>query len=409
MKTHLWSLALGILISFYTPASFAIRVHFFDIDGTLVHDSGVDSNGKLPAWWTYWVLKRMSHVNNGFHVDQYERLLEEGELPDEILVNRSEIDNILRHKLATREERAGDTSKTKLMKDPIQELNQKASPYNGLRPQYIYPGYYRIVPEISYRYHEDWGAERNFLLLSYKSANARMLDSPRKYEWRGPAFPLFVQALSKQGANERVSILTDRRHSDSNLLEWLGAMYKDGYVPNPTAQGKQGEVFKPRLISTTNAGARNFGSIFDFDQRKANAIAEKVAQIDRSPAPREQVLSADRNEALSGVLRPAHEVIVYENRPNYVAPLLNTMKKLAAQYPNVKLYLFHAGSPQQVLGANYNQHEDSAKWSRWLVFTPSGKGWRQPTDAELLTLEPKGHCSSYLGLEAITGNNGVGR
>ena len=388
MKT---ALLLGLL----SPKDgYAARIHFFDIDGTLVHDSGINSKGQLPGWWSYWVLVRMNHLNNAWPMDQFKRLEEQGALPPFFLVTRHELDELLLSHLGTREERPGNTAPMKLFSDPADEVSKNKvlrRDRTFKRMSHIYPGFYYISPSQTFRFHQDLDDSENSLLTSYLAAIERVRNKPKKYEWKGIAFPHFKRALAKSKSGEKVFLLTDRNPSKKSVQKWIKKMGKDGHISSSAEA--------PKLISTTSIDGRNFGSIQSFSSRKALALAEKVAELSRSPMTPHKTLSPDYNEALIGLKRDLHEVIFYENNPDYIRAAILEMKKLAVKFPNVKLVLFHAGKEDHVAHSEFNQGPTSDSLNRWLIFSSQGKGWRRPFPKELEKLEGKKSgkaCDSYL-------------
>jgi len=76
-----------------------------------------------------------------------------------------------------------------------------------------------------------------------------------------------------------------------------------------------------------------------------------------------------------------HEIVIYENEPEKIAAIIRRCRSLAAQYRDIKFILFHSGSKQEVRAAAFNH--GVAKPSRWVVFTPHGKGWRHVESKDL--------------------------
>lgn len=367
----------------WSPNATAGIFSYFDIDGTIFHDSGL-LGGKLPAFQTPWVLTRLMSPNNGLGLAEFDAAVASGELPPNILVTRHEIDQILVGKLAQGEAQVGSTESIELEPFPVFQSLRFAGFY---RPKSIVPGFYRIVEPLAYRFHRDELAGENVLLDSFNDAVALVSTNPKKYSWKGTAFSHFQHALERQGPNSRVFLLTDRDSRQASVDALLATMNTLGEIPAPSVQ-VQGETFSPKILSMSDARARRHGSVLDFQARKAERIASDVAAINRSAIPKHRTLSPDFNHAQQGLMMDMHEVRIYENDPEKVTLLLRRARELAAHFPDIKFLLFHAGDEAQVAGADFNR--SVTKPSRWVVFTSSGVGWRQPMGPEILELEVKG-------------------
>ncbi len=377
--------AIGISTCAFVPTKNASAgiFSYFDWDGTVAHDSGVFA-GKFPAFQTPWVLTRLMSPNNGLGLAEFDAAVASGELPPTVLVTRHEIDNILVGKLAQGEAQVGSTESIAL--DPVPAFSHpRFAGYS--RPKTIIPGYYRIVEPMAYRFHRDELPGENVLLDSFMDAVALVASNPKKYSWKGSAFTHFQHALETQGPNSRVFILTDRDSKQASIDAVLSTMNAMGEIPAPSIN-VQGETFSPRIISMSDARARRHGTVLDFQARKAERIASDVAAIHRSTIPKHKALATDVNLAQQGVLSDVHEVRIYENDPEKVSVLLRKSRELAAHFPDIKFMLFHAGDDGQVAMADFNR--GVAKPSRWVVFTSSGVGWRQPVGREIQELEVKG-------------------
>lgn len=382
----------------------AVRVHLFDIDGTLVHDTGLTENGKRPAWWTYWILDRVSSVNNGWNVEQARRLIELGSLPERIYLNKNEVDRWM-DRFASRNERIGNVEPVELDSDPIRESSRpEIKPF---RPKVIYPGYYRIEESFSYALHRDSERSPSPLIDSFLKAVARSKRDPAHYDWQGRAFPFFVKALKRQSLDERIYFLTDRDHTQASYLDWVAMMHKMGYIPKPTAQVfrtdgdgvRSPDVIFPKNISASSLDARLFGSVSSFDSRKSLAILDRAMNLSRSPLAKQMVIGSDYNDALSGSKRSMHELIIYENRPQYIRELIKAVKQHAAYFPNIKFVFFHAGeldSVEALLPYSPQPIEDDLR--RWFVLTPSGTGLRHLTKAEFADFQTS-ECQELLSTE----------
>ncbi len=373
----------------------AVRVHLFDIDGTLVHDSGLDENGKKPAWWTYWVLDRVPSLNNGWHLDHAKRLLSANKLPDRIYLNKNEVDRLRDH-FATRNERVGNPDPIELDNDPIRE---NLLPHIKIfRPRFIYPGYYSVDEAIAYSLHRDSFGQPSPLLETYKMAVTRARKDPANLEWRGPAFPYFKNAIANQGPDERVYFLSDRDHMDGSYLNWAEAMNRDKFISAPVKEIpvvlESGEVtmikYFPKSISTSSISARSYGSAFDFETRKANAIIDRAMQISRSPLQKQMVIGSDYNDAQKGIRRPMHEIFFYENKPEYIREIVKIVKKNAGHFPDIKFIFYHAGELESVSSLlPYAPRPEAGAHKRFFVLTPSGTGLRSLTVAEHAELNVK--------------------
>jgi hypothetical protein len=255
-----------------------------------------------------------------------------------------------------------------------------------------------LIPEIAYRYFDDEQSGMNSLLIAYEDAKARTAAAPDTYDWRGRALPYFRIALEKQDSQNIVRMITDRRPKLSNLLDLFHKMFKNGDIPNPI-HGRQ----HPGLISTTDASARAFGSIFDFSKRKPNILFQEAGALARSPLPFHSTLSPDANQAKAGIYRQMHEVIFYENNPEYVSATVVRLRDMAARFPSIKFILNHAGKKDDVLGSDFNYPgKTEGLKSRWIIFMPTGKGWRFPEPDELSEITGT-KCAHHLIKEGMRG------
>lgn len=408
-------LKLTLLFSAFMgeTSAYAYRADYFDIDGTLFHDSKrtledgtEDSNVKLPAFWAYWVLVRIDQVNNGFHIEKYAELDREGKLPYQILVNRHEIDQ-LRGLLATREGRAGDMNEFPLLEDPINEVANHPELFKAARPKSFVPGFYMEIPLITFMYHDDFKSGFNNFEQQLRSSVARFRTDPKKYEFRGPAYEQLNSSLARQSRNHRVIFMTDRvPENRDSIVSGLEFLHSEDLLTNPVAF-IDGELFPPKLISTGGPYGRLNGSVFDFSDRKPTRIEQDSSLLMTGPLERHEMIAIDSADAIAGKKIMGHQIVVYENDPDYVGGHFNKMKELAAVYRNIKFALFHAGSIRQVLGSSFNPTMAKASASRWVIFTPNGSGWRLPTEAELIELEgPKTKSKLKSCVEATLSRKG---
>ena len=362
---------------------------YFDIDGTLFHDSGL-YEGKLPAFRTPWVLTRLASPNNGFGLAEFDSAVISGALPDTVLVTRHEIDNILVGRLAQGEAQTGSLETVALT--PIPSFSHPR--FLGMaRPKELIPGYYRIVDPLAYRFHRDMSPGENVLLDAFLDAFDLTQADPKKYAWKGSAFSHFQHAVRDQGPDSRVFLISDRDSRQSSIDALVKKLHEVGELTNPMVTsgiGADAEVVSPRMVSMSDARARRYGTLLDFHARKAERIASDAAAISRSALIKHKTLAPDFNQANQGIMQDMHEFRIYENDPEKVGALLRKARDLAIHYPDIKFSLFHAGDESQVAAADYNRGQ--AHPSRWVIFTPSGIGWRHPLGAELKALEVKG-CS----------------
>lgn len=373
----------GLMLILHLSPAWGARFWYFDIDGTLFHDSGLNEEGKEPAWWSYWILTRMSSVSSGLFTDTFEEGIRSGNLPEQVIITRHEYDELVRGKLATAQERQNSFDPIELTQDPINEtsvLDENGRNYytglNLVRPKVLIPGFYLLIPEIAFKLHDTTG--ENHLLRTYLAAQKRMDSNPARFELRGPAFADFARALSQQDELNRVFLMTDRNATTEAALEMLQAMHRRGLIPNPV-RVVDGKAYHPKVYSMSSPSARAYGSIRDFDLRKANFIGQQMRQLNSANLSEHQVASLDRNDAAAS--RTMHELIVWENRPEYVNPIAKEVKGIAAALPKVKVTLAHAGSPAQIAAFAPQGYQ-----SRYFVFTASGVGIRQPSHAEIKEL-----------------------
>lgn len=376
--------------SFYPSLSHAAIIDYIDIDGTFFHDSGRDDHGKKPAFLTPWVLTRVQTTDNGFGLEEFAKLVATGKLPDRVLITRDEFDHVLEGKLAQGEGQTGDLTPVEL--PHISEYSN--GKYDGKRPPIIIPGYYFVDPHIAYRYHRDVEPGENVILDSFHAAVRRAKES-KEFAWKGRAFPYLQRAIDEA---HFIFLLSDRDSRQTSIDELFAEMHRLKEIGDPFVRGPDGKVHSPQLISMTDSRSRIYGTKHELHERKAARIESDAAKLARSSLKKHLTLGADINLAISGIHQLMHEVRIYENDPDKIAGLLRRAKILATMYPDLKFILFHAGELEAVEGADFNRGQKNP--SRWVVFTPTGTGWRHPLPEELAEFE--GHkrsqgCGPALG------------
>lgn len=375
-----------MMAGFAASSVHAARFHYMDVDGTLVHDSGRSRDGKLPAFWTYWNMVRIDDVGGGFALSHLNTLERDGKLPRQVLITTHEYD-LYRDRFARGHGQPNRFESVELLADPLGARGLDGWT-GGARPSEFYPGLYWRNDDIAFQYHRTGAAGEQHFVHQLRDAMARTAADPEHYEWRGHAFPYFREILKRQDKNERLYLLTMRDPDQLEIEDALMLMFKREEIPDPRFLA-EGRARFPTVESMTNSRGLLYGRRTELVMRKGNKLRERVAHAARSTLARHQTLSPDLNEARSGRKLFLHEVIFYENDPDLMAATLNQLRALAGEFPSVKIVLNYANVDEnKVRAAEFNYGVE--KPSRWVIFTPSGKGWRQPLPVEQRELEFRG-------------------
>ena len=209
-------------------------------------------------------------------------------------------------------------------------------------------------------------------ILNSRAAKAkdRELRESEKYTWKGVAFPLFKNALSRPETVADLVVVTARWHADWEFRLFLKQLKEMEIVRNDYGiDPRDKKRTFPRFHSLAEPEALQFGR-YSLGQKKANVVQAEAAQLLNSPTELHEELSSDPDEAARGVRNHVHTAIVAEDDPRNVEPIRKTLEALSGDLyytHKVKFVLLNAAPEAELTKARW-------PW-RWTVFH---KGFGRP-------------------------------
>lgn len=359
-------------VLFFTFISFngnAKTVYLLDFDGTVVSDGESTSSWKTP-----WVLVRINKLHSASQLSY----IDSRNLPDTIEISYGEYLE-LAPLIGKDEGQVGSLIPVQMDSDAFLK-----------RPKTILPGLYRISPESTFRFYKTGPNGENYLTKHLDEALFRAESrNYSKKSWQGRAFPLLQAALSHPQSVGNVYHTTAREQSQEELNEFYSRLYELGLVKFAEGLDSRGRVSTPKIISLESPQSILFGR--SLSNRKANLPLEMARQLLVTPDSKHKELSVREKDAIAGITKEMHTLIVGEDHPQYVRLIGQQMKELSADShfrSDIKFVLFNAGSDSDVSGSEWPY--------RWIVFE---NGFARQAIAQEISswLKSDGSCSGLLG------------